>query len=128
MPPGKEQTASRWEFWGLKSCDTCRKAQKWIDETGLDTNVRDVRNDGLEPKMLTDWLKSPLADKLLNKRSTTWRQLSQSSRDQAKSGADPKFLVTLLAENPTLLKRPVLVRDGKPVAVGFNEKQWSALV
>jgi Spx/MgsR family transcriptional regulator len=100
--------------YGIKQCDTCRKALKWLSDQGIEHRFHDFRVEGLSAVVLQDWLNSPFTGKIVNRRSTTWRQLSDEQR-QLEGAA----LVELLLEHPTLIKRPVLVRD-EIVAVGFN--------
>ena len=107
--------------YGIKQCDTCRKALKWLTAEGTDHRFHDFRVDGLSKELLADWLNSPHADKLVNRRSTTWRQLTDEQRKL--EGDD---LVTLLLEHPTLIKRPVFVTD-EIVAVGFKPKDLVGL-
>jgi len=107
--------------YGIKQCDTCRKALKWLVGQGTDHRFHDFRIDGLQADVLRPWLESPFADKLVNRRSTTWRQLSD---EQRKFEGDA--LLELLLEYPTLIKRPVFVADDI-VAVGFNPKELAEL-
>ena len=106
--------------YGIKQCDTCRKALKWL-EGRVSHRFHDLRVDGLEREMVDAWLASDFSDRLVNKRSTTWRQLSEAERDAA--GDE---LVNLLLANPTLIKRPVFV-DGDVVAVGFGPETQRVL-
>ena len=62
--------------YGIKQCDTCRKALKWLTGQGIDHQFHDFRSDGLQADLVKNWLDSPFADKLVNRRSTTWRQLN----------------------------------------------------
>lgn len=101
--------------YGLASCDTCRKAIACLDAQQVSFHYHDVRKDGLDATDLRRWLRSPFSEKLLNRQSTTWRQLSDKEKSAAES--DP---LPLLLEHPTLLKRPVFVREGEVVAVGFK--------
>ena len=91
------------KVYSLKSCDTCRKAIKEMTAAGLDPQVQDVRADGLSGDDIAAIL-SAFGEKSVNRASTTWRGLSDE--DKARDHAD------LLAEHPTLLKRPVIVSDG----------------
>ena len=100
--------------YGIRQCDTCRKALKWLDAAGVDHRFHDLRIDGLEREMVQGWLQSGFANKLVNRRSTTWRQLTKSRRQ-----AEGEALVELLLEYPTLIKRPVFV-DGEVLALGFG--------
>ncbi|SEW23070.1 Arsenate reductase, glutaredoxin family [Cognatiyoonia koreensis] len=90
-------------FFGLKSCDTCRKALKAIRENGLDVTVTDVRADGIASRDQARIVEA-FGEKSLNRASTTWRGLSDA--EKALSPAD------LLSTHPTLLKRPVIEKDG----------------
>lgn len=107
--------------YGIKQCDTVRKALKWLDQKGKEYRFHDFRTDGLSAGMLQTWLDSGFSDKLVNRRSTTWRQLSESQRQ-----SEGDALLRLLLEYPTLIKRPVFVTD-KIFAVGFNPKELESL-
>jgi arsenate reductase len=103
--------------YGIKQCDTVRKALKWLDQQGIEHHFHDFRTDGLQEGLLQDWLGSEFSDKLVNRRSTTWRQLSEEQRQ-----SEGEALQKLLLQHPTLIKRPVMVTD-KVIAVGFNPKE-----
>ena len=66
--------------YGIKQCDSCRKALKWLTGQGIEHQFHDLRIDGLSADLLKSWLDSPFAGKLVNRRSTTWRQLSDEQR------------------------------------------------
>ena len=104
------------KFYGLKNCDTCRKAMKELDAGGITYDYVDVRADGVPEKVITGWLKSVEADKLVNKRSTTWRGLREAERAKADTLAGA---AKLLAANPTLIKRPV-IEISSNVLVGWT--------
>lgn len=108
--------------YGIKQCDTCRKALKWLAEHGVEHRFHDLRADGLRPGLVRTWLESPFAAALVNRRGTTWRQL-----DEAQRRFQGEALLDLLLEKPTLIKRPVLVKDGSVVAVGFKPSQLEGL-
>jgi len=103
--------------YGIKQCDTVRKALKWLDQQGIEHHFHDFRTDGLQAGLLEGWLGSEFSDRLINRRSTTWRQLSDA---QKKSEGDA--LLDLLLQFPTLIKRPVMMTD-RIIAVGFNPKE-----
>jgi arsenate reductase len=107
--------------YGIKQCDTCRKALKWLIKEGIPHQFRDFRVDGLTAELLRPWLDSSFSDKLVNRRSTTWRQLSETQR-----AAEGDALLELLLEYPTLIKRPVFVTN-TIAAVGFNPKELAEL-
>ncbi|EBA03948.1 hypothetical protein RB2150_05593 [Rhodobacterales bacterium HTCC2150] len=91
------------QLYGLKNCDTCKKALKTLVAADISVEYFDVRADGVPVAELKEFLKF-FGDKLVNTRSTTWRGLSDNER------AKPQL--ALLQENPTLMKRPVIRHDG----------------
>ncbi len=95
------------KIYHLKTCDTCRKAIKALRAAGHEPELHDVRSDGLTPALLTSLEKALGYEALVNKKSTTWRGLT----DDQKSGLSRETAITLLAANPTLMKRPVIEND-----------------
>jgi Spx/MgsR family transcriptional regulator len=106
--------------FGIRSCDTCRKARKFLAENDIDFRFHDVRDDGLDIEMLKRWAARLDWTKLLNKKSLTWRKIPEVDR----SGMTESRALALMIENPTLVKRPVLESDIF-IAVGFSEKRFS---
>ncbi len=107
---------------GLKSCDTCKKALKWLKAEGLEHTFRDVRADPITLAEVNLWGRAAGWDKLVNKASTTWRGLSEAEKASAMGDG----AATLLVANPTLIKRPVFEMDGT-ILVGFKADQQAAL-
>ena len=107
--------------YGIKQCDTVRKALKWLDQNGIEHRLHDFRADGMQIEWLQDWLDSGFSDKLVNRRSTTWRQLSEAQRQ-----SEGEVMLNLLMQFPTLIKRPVFVTD-QIVAIGFNPKELESM-
>ena len=108
--------------WGLKTCDTCKKALKWLADAGIAHEARDVRADGVPAAELARWIDVVGWEALVNRASTTWRGLD----DADKEGLDTARAKDLLAAHPTLIKRPVFVA-GETVIVGFRDAQKQAL-
>ncbi len=106
--------------FGLKSCDTCRKARKFLAENDIDFRFHDVRDDGLDIQMLERWSARIGWEKMLNRQSLTWRKIPEVDRN----GMTKDRALALIIENPTLVKRPVLESDTF-IAVGFSEKRFS---
>ena len=103
--------------YGIPNCDTVKKARVWLGDKGQDFAFHDFRKDGLSAEMVTRWLAQVPMDKLLNKRGTSWRKLS----DVDKANEDMAHLIALMVENPTLIKRPVM-EAGDQVTVGFTDE------
>jgi arsenate reductase (glutaredoxin) len=103
-------------IYGLKNCDTCRKARKWLDAEGLEHHFKDVRADAPGADAIAGWISAVGWEILLNRRGTTWRGLS----DADKHAIDADKAKSLMSEYPALIKRPVFEVNGK-VLVGFKE-------
>ncbi len=100
---------------GLKNCDSCRKALSWLEAEEIDHSFHDLRADGLDADTLDRWIAAAGWEALLNRRSTTWRNLT----DHEKLGIDEARARALMLANPTLIKRPV-IEVGSTVHVGFG--------
>ena len=109
------------KIYGLKNCDTCRKALKALEAAKLEHEFVDVRADGVAIDQITDWAKTLGWELLLNTRSTTWRGLS----DDHKLEIHETKAIALMAEHPTLIKRPVIDTGGQ-VTVGWTKDVQSA--
>lgn len=101
-------------LYGLKNCDTCRKALKMLGEA----EFKDVREDGVPAEVMARALEK-FGENMLNRRSTTWRNLS----DEERQGAPE----SLLAQHPTLMKRPLIEADGE-LYLGWDKAVQAALL
>ncbi|SDJ45118.1 transcriptional regulator, Spx/MgsR family [Ferrimonas sediminum] len=110
-------------LFGIKNCDTVKKARKHLESHNTAFDFHDFRELGLSAETLEQWLEKVEWKQLLNTRSTSWRQLS----DDDKADINQAKAVTLMLANPTLVKRPVLV-SGQTVTVGFKAAEYDALV
>ncbi|NOQ94353.1 MAG: ArsC family reductase [Methylophaga sp.] len=108
-------------LYGIKNCDTVRKARRWCETNDIDFQFHDFRVDGLDEATINGWLKSVSWEVLLNKRSTSWKQLDDARKEQL----DQSIAVELMLANPTLIKRPVL-SDNSSCKVGFKEADYAA--
>lgn len=109
-------------IYGLKNCDSCRKAVALLQDGGRVYRFHDLRADGLPAGSLARWIDAVGWETLLNRRSTTWRELPESE----KADLDAPRAAHLLERNPTLIKRPV-VEAGDRLVVGFAPPQQAAL-
>lgn len=110
-------------FYGLKTCDTCRKAQKQLKAAGKNFEVVDVRADGVSKAKLMEWTEKTDWQILLNTRSTTWRGLP----DAEKADLDQSQAICLMSDHPTLIKRPVIER-GDALYVGWTPATIAAVL
>lgn len=108
-------------IYGIKNCDTMKKAFAWLSDHRVRYDFHDYKSAGIDAARLEVWSKKVGWEVLLNTRGTTWRKLSpaqQANVDQAKA-------IVLMKENPSLIKRPVL-ETGKVLLVGFDPAQYAA--
>jgi arsenate reductase len=110
-------------LYGIKNCDSVKKARKWLDANGIDYRFHDFRAEGLQQERLQQWNSAVGWETLLNRRGTSWRQLPQ----QVKDTIDEASALALMLENPTLIKRPVLERKNGKVHVGFKAEEYASL-
>ncbi len=106
-------------IYGLKSCDSCRAAVRWLEARDIEAAFHDLRRDGLDRAMLGRWCDNLGWEKLLNRRSLTWRRIPENDRD----GLDRERAIGLMIEYPAVIERPVLER-GNFVAVGFSPEAY----
>lgn len=108
-------------LYGIRTCDTVMKARRWLEDHRIAHRFHDFRTDSLEPARLARWLRIQGEERLVNRQSTTWRQLDAADRERATSAA-----CELLLEHPTLIRRPVLER-GDDLHVGFSPEAYERL-
>ena len=106
-------------LFGIPNCDSVRKARKWLDDQGLAHEFIDLRADTPSAGKISQWLLAVGSERLVNRRSTTFKQLSEGDK-AALEGRDP---VSVLQAQPTLIKRPVLEWDDR-VSVGFKAEEY----
>lgn len=110
------------KIYGLKNCDTCRKAVKWLEAEGIAHQFHDLKTEGISAVDVKRFAGAVGWEALLNKASTTWRGLP----DGDKEGLSEAKAVKLMAVHPALIKRPVF-DNGKTVISGFREPQKAAI-
>ncbi|EWH03458.1 Spx/MgsR family RNA polymerase-binding regulatory protein [Halomonas sp. BC04] len=107
----------------IKNCDTCRKARKALDHKGIPFKVHDLREDGLSAALLEHILHRVPLVKVLNTRSTTWRELPEED----KQDVDANKARRLILANPTLLKRPLLETNEGEILIGYRDGDYDKL-
>ncbi|WP_301099163.1 ArsC family reductase [Otariodibacter sp.] len=105
--------------YGIKNCDTVKKAMKWLADNGQEPQLHDYRVDGLDSAWLNEMAEKFGWEKLVNKRSTTWRNLDE----EIKQNLTKEIAMKVLNEQPTLIKRPIVIKD-QIALLGFNEKEY----
>jgi Spx/MgsR family transcriptional regulator len=108
-------------LYGIKNCDTIKKARRWLEENGVDYRFHDYRVDGLDAAMLHNFIDELGWEALLNTRGTTWRKLDESVRNSIN---DADSAAKLMLEMPAIIKRPLLWTPGQPMLLGFSESSY----
>ena len=108
--------------FGLRNCDSCRRARTWLDELYIEHRFIDYRKETLDWDMVSKWISCLGWERIVNRRSTTWRQLPSAK----KLNLNNSSAKVLMLEFPTLIKRPI-IQTNEGLLVGFNEKQKTKL-
>lgn len=107
--------------YGIKNCDTMKKARTWLDEHGVKYDFHDYKVSGIERDRLEAWCKKVGWEVLLNRSGTTFRKLPEADR----ADVNERKAVALMLAQPSMIKRPVLER-GAQLLVGFNPANYQA--
>jgi arsenate reductase len=109
-------------LYGIRNCDTMRKARRWLDTHDVDYVFHDVRSDGLDRATLQTWIAALGWEQLLNRRGTTWRKLPETVR----ATVNRKAAADIMLEHPASIKRPVLEHGGQ-LYLGFSADSYQAI-
>ncbi|MCG2577998.1 arsenate reductase [Dechloromonas sp. XY25] len=108
-------------IYGIKNCDTMKKAMNWLGDNGVDYEFVDYKKAGVAEANLPDWAARAGWEKLLNTRGLMWKKLT----DDERAGVDEQKALKLMAQYPALIKRPVL-DTGSKLMVGFTPDTYAA--
>lgn len=108
-------------LYGIKNCDTVKKARKWLDDHAIEYRFHDFRSDGLDRSLLEQFENALGWENMLNRHSTSWRQLPE----QQQADLNRESALQLMLEVPTLIKRPVM-NTGDKTLIGFKVADYQA--
>ncbi len=118
-------------IYGIKSCSTMKKAFTKLDELGVSYDFHDYKKQGIDKDSLQRWVDELGIDKVLNKRGTTWRKLTDEQKQAAEDNVNNA--IDLLVTNTSMIKRPIVEgqladkNNGQPILLcGFNEAEFEA--
>ena len=111
------------KLYGIPNCDTVKKARVWLTENQHDFEWLDFKKNVLTTEILKKWIDDCGWEILINRQGTTWRKLDDAQKNAV---IDSESAITLMLNQPSVIKRPVLERNGK-INVGFNAEIYSAL-
>ncbi|MEO5587015.1 MAG: arsenate reductase [Novosphingobium sp.] len=108
-------------LYGIPNCDTVKKARTWLDAKGIAYVFHDYKKQGADPARLAEWQAVAGWEKVINRAGTTFRKLPDADKD----GLDAATAVTIMAANPSTIKRPIVESPGG-LLVGFRPDEWAA--
>jgi Spx/MgsR family transcriptional regulator len=111
-------------MFGIKNCDTIKKARKWLEAEGIEYQFHDYKKDGLSPDMLNVWVKDLGWEALINKRGTTWRKLPED----VKESVDQTSAIQIMLDNASIIKRPLLIDDADSKLLGFKAEEYQEFI
>jgi arsenate reductase (glutaredoxin) len=106
-------------IYGIKNCDTMKKARAWLDQRGVEYTFHDYKTAGIERGQIEGWAKKAGWETLLNRAGTTFRKLPEKDKE----GLTAAKAVKLMLEQPSMIKRPVL-ETGKALLIGFKPEEY----
>ena len=109
-------------MYGIPNCDTIKKARKWLEDAGVVYQFHDYRKQGVTAELITEFCQQLTWEQVLNKRGTTYRQLTAEQKDTL----DESNAIELLLTQPAMIKRPIL-RVENQLHVGFKAEQYSQI-
>ena len=110
-------------LYGIPNCDSMKKARKWLAEHDVAYDFHDYKKLGVDEALLRSWIAHVGWEVLLNRRGMMWRKLTPEQRNNI----DEQSAVEIMLSTPSIIKRPVLVKDDL-ILVGFDETKYEELV
>src|SRR6187551_1783670 len=111
--------------YGIKNCNTVKSALDWLKKKKIEYEFHDYKAKGISEAKLKSWSKQVGWESLVNKRGTTWRQLDEAVQKKVTNEASA---IALMQEKTSVIKRPLIEEDGKVLALGFDEQQYSKVL
>lgn len=112
------------KLYGIPNCSTVKKARSWLEQHGIAYEFHDFKKQGIDAATLEDWLKQIPWEKLVNRAGMTWRNLDDASKAAV---VDNDSAIALMMAKTSVIKRPVLVKDGALFCLGFDETTYGKL-
>ncbi len=107
-------------IYGIRNCDTMKKARNWLEGRGIAYSFHDYKTSGIDARTLRQWAKQAGWEKLLNRAGTTFKKLPEKERE----GINEARAISLMVAQPSLIKRPVLVAN-KTIIIGFKQNEYA---
>jgi Spx/MgsR family transcriptional regulator len=110
--------------YGIRNCNTVKKALAWLDARGVDYRFHDLKRQGLPPELLDDWIARLGWEALINRRGQTWRRLDARQRENLDADGARRVML----ENPSIIRRPLLLTEDGNLHLGFSDAVYERLL
>jgi Spx/MgsR family transcriptional regulator len=110
--------------YGIKNCNSVKSAIDWLNKNKVEFEFHDYKKAGITESKLSEWCKQVGWESLVNKRGTTWRQLDEADQ---KKVVNEKSAIALMLEKNSVIKRPLIEKNGKVIALGFDEEAYQKI-
>lgn len=108
--------------YGIKNCGTVKKAISWLNEKNIPYEFHDYKKQSVTQEKLQEWSRQLGWENLINRKGTTWRRLGDAEKEKVK---DEASALAVLAANTSMIKRPIIEKDGKLMTIGYDEKEFA---
>ncbi len=109
-------------MYGIKNCDTIKKAKKWLEAENIEFTFHDYKKEGVDEALFKSWISELGWEALINRRGTTWRKLP----DEQKENMNDTSALAAMLDNPSIIKRPLLIHNGQKT-LGFKAEEYTAI-
>ncbi len=113
------------KLYGIPNCSTVKKARAWLDEHGVAYEFHDYKKQGVDRATLENWLAQMPWEKLVNRAGMTWRGLAESEKAAV---TDNDSACALMMAKPSVIRRPIVEKEGRLLAVGFDANAYASLL
>lgn len=111
-------------IYGIKNCDTVKKSLTWLKNKDISFDFHDYKSKGISEEKLKQWSKQKGWENLINKKGMTWRQLDEVEKNKVTNEAEA---IALMTRKTSVIRRPIVERDGVVLSMGFDETEFSKL-
>jgi len=112
------------KLYGIPNCNTVKKSRDWLKQHSIEVEFHDFKKQGLNTNTAKSWLKQTDWAKLVNRSGMTWRKLTEQQKQQVQ---DAPSALALMQEKTSVIKRPILEKNGKILHIGFDEATYSTI-
>ena len=113
------------QLFGIPNCSTVKKSRDWLDAHHISYEFHDFKKQAVNQALLESWVSQQPWEKLLNRAGMTWRN---ASNDEKSAVIDAQSAIVFMLKNPSVIKRPVLVKHDKVLSLGFSENAYQTLL